>query len=357
MQRALELAARGAGSVSPNPMVGAVLVVANEIIGQGWHERYGEAHAEVNAIASVSEPSLLEDATMYVTLEPCSHWGKTPPCCDLIIRCKIPRVVVGCVDPYHEVCGGGIERMRAAGIEVIVGDMEQQCIDMNRRFFKAQTDGRPYIILKWAETADSFIDVCRPATTPPAWMTGAHCKRLVHMWRSEEDAIMVGRHTVEMDNPSLTVRQVEGRNPLRITLDKELKLDTHYRIFDNEAPTILITSHEMKDRAIAKFSQNERVEIESIDYAENTIAQILNILSCRRVHSLFVEGGRELLQSFLDSMLWDEARVFTSPLRCAELYPAIANPVGVPAPSFSPTSESRTMVGEVELTICKRPIA
>lgn len=355
MTRALELAARGAGNVSPNPMVGAVIVCDGEIIGEGWHQKYGEAHAEVNAIASVVDVSLLRRSTMYVTLEPCSHWGKTPPCSDLIIEKQIPRVVVGAADPYHEVCGGGIARMRAAGIDVTVGVLDKECGDLNRRFFKAQTDGRPYIILKWAQTSDGFLDACRSNDIPPVWMTGKECKQLVHRWRAEEDAIIVGRKTVEMDNPELTVRETNGRNPLRITLDRNLTLSVDNKIFNNEAQTILVTSHENRAVAIEKFAHNNRTEIESVDYSQNVLSQVINMLSCHRIHSLFVEGGRELLQSFIDANLWDEARIFKSPMNLHDLYPQLSTCAGVPAPVLSPKStETITQIGEVLLLECKK---
>lgn len=355
MLRALELATRGAGAVSPNPMVGAVIVCDGEIIGEGWHQKYGEPHAEVNAIASVADESLLSRSTMYVTLEPCSHWGKTPPCSDLIIEKKIPRVVVGSIDLYHEVCGGGIARMRAAGIEVEIGVMERECDELNKRFFKAQTDGRPYIILKWAETSDGFIDVCRPNDTSPAWMTGKECKKLVHRWRAEEDAIMVGRNTVVMDNPELTVREVDGRNPLRITFDQYLTLSIDYKVFNDEAPTLLITSRENGERATSKFEHCRNVEIETVDYSQDVLSQVVNMLSCRRVHSLFVEGGRELLQSFIDADLWDEARVFKSQLSAKMLYPKILTPQGISAPYIdSKFMRDVTVIDGVELLLFKR---
>lgn len=351
MSRALELALRGAGSVSPNPMVGAVITVGDKIIGEGWHKRYGQPHAEVNAIDSVENQELLKQATMYVTLEPCSHWGKTPPCCDLIINKQIPRVVVGCIDPYHEVCGGGIERMRAAGINVEIGDMEAECQEINKRFFTSQTHGRPYVILKWAQTSDGYIDIQRPTTTPPAWLTGEQCKQLVHTWRAVEDAVMVGRKTVEMDNPSLTVRLTPGRNPLRITIDRNIVLGTHYNIFDNQASTLLITSHENRERATAKFLNNPMVEIDTIDYLQPTIPQILSILTQRRIQSLIVEGGTQLLQSFIDDGLWDQARIFTANIHSGELYESNPQPLGIAAPKIETQTTLTEIIDGVELDI------
>lgn len=355
MKRALELARRGAGNVSPNPMVGAVVVHNGQVIGEGWHQEYGQAHAEVNAINSVENQEFLRESTMYVTLEPCSHWGKTPPCCDLIIAKGIPEVVVGCVDSYHKVSGEGIRRMSEAGVRVVVGDMERECVELNRRFFMVQNQGRPYIILKWAQTADGMLDVRGSAEVAPAWLTGAEGKRLVHRWRAEEDAIMVGRRTVEMDNSSLTVREVEGRNPLRITMDRDLKLDTTRSIFDDSAPTILLTSLENREAAMKKFAQCRSVRIEAINYQDEVLSQVLRILSCARVQSLFVEGGRELLQSFIDAGLWDEARVFTSVMSSDALYHSLVDRV----PTFAPELRdglvmSRQMVGSSELIVYRR---
>lgn len=355
MKFALELALRGAGNVSPNPMVGAVIVHNGQVIGRGWHERYGQAHAEVNAINSVENQELLREATMYVTLEPCSHWGKTPPCCDLIIAKSIPHVVVGCIDSYHKVSGEGIRRMLDAGVKVEVGDMERECVELNRRFFTVQTLERPYIILKWAQTSDHVLDMKRSINTPPAWLTGTQGKRLVHQWRAHEDAIMVGRHTVEMDNPSLTVREVQGRNPLRVTMDRDLKLDTTHSIFDNNAPTVLITSCENRDAAVLKFANNDSVKVVAINYDEAVLSQILTILNGERVQSLFVEGGRELLQSFIDAGLWDEARVFTSDICSDELYPLLVERERIDAPSLPDKMlMSRERCGSSELIIYRK---
>lgn len=353
MQQALELAQRGIGRVSPNPLVGAVIVADGEVIGRGWHQQYGEAHAEVNAIADVADQGLLSGATMYVTLEPCSHWGKTPPCCDLIIRKGLAKVVVGCVDPYHEVCGGGIERMRAAGIDVRIGIMESECREMNRRFFTVQTHGRPYVILKWAQSIDGYIDIKRDTSLPPAWMTGDECRKLVHEWRAVEDAIMVGRRTVVMDNPSLTVRHAEGRNPLRVTMDRNLVLDSTYTIFDKEAQTLLLTDRVNLNRAIEKFGDIATLSINGLNYERPIIEQVLSTLTARRVQSLIVEGGTELLQSFIDTNLWDEARVFTSPHCISDLYPSVALPQGVAAPAIGATGCSINIIDGVELRTIK----
>ena len=316
MLRALELARCGVGKVSPNPMVGAVIVVDGEVIGEGYHQKYGEAHAEVNAINSVEDKELLKRATMYVTLEPCSHWGKTPPCADLIVEMGIPRVVVGSIDYNEKVCGQGIAKMRQAGVDVTVGELEQECMELNKRFFTSHTKGRPYVILKWAQTADGALDARNDARQKPAWLTGEQGRRIVHGLRAREDAIIVGRRTVEMDNPSLTVRYAEGENPIRITIDRNLRLSPDYNIFDNQSDTILFTSIENVIPAVDKFRHNHRVSIEPFTDLRGLLCALLS----RKIHSLIVEGGAVLLNSFIDAQLWDEAMVFTSPMTTNELY-------------------------------------
>ena len=237
MQRCIELASKAMGCASPNPMVGSVIVYNNKIIGEGYHEKYGSHHAEVNAINSVKDKSLLSKSTLYVNLEPCAHFGKTPPCSDLIIQNKIPEVVIGCVDTFSEVSGKGIERMRSVGIDVKVGVLENESRELNKRFFTFHEKKRPYIILKWAESKDGFI--APKNQTKPFWMTSSESKKLAHKWRAEEDAILIGRITAEKDNPSLTVREVEGSNPIRIVIDKDLKLSADFNLFNNDAKTII----------------------------------------------------------------------------------------------------------------------
>lgn len=336
MKRCLALAALGAGSASPNPMVGCVIVRGGRVIGEGWHRQYGGPHAEVNAIADAEangHSELLKESTLYVNLEPCSHWGKTPPCADLIIEKGIPRVVVGCIDSYCEVSGRGIAKMREAGIDVTVGMLEQECLHFNRRFFTAQNEGRPYIILKWAQTSDGYLDAVRPsAEVPPAWMTGEAARILVHRWRTEEDAILVGTGTAELDNPSLTARAWEGRNPLRVVLDRRLTLSPDLNLFDGEARTVLFTSEAYKAENEAKFAANPNVTVETAEDLQG----ILTILIGKpyRVQSVIVEGGAHILNAFIRAGLWDEARVFTAPISLRELYPAalVPHPVGIPAP-------------------------
>ena len=305
MKRCLELASLGAGSVAPNPMVGCVVVYNDEIIGEGFHEKYGEAHAEVNAIRSVKNQELLKESTLYVTLEPCAHHGKTPPCSDLIVAKQIPKVVIGTIDPFAEVAGRGIEKMKQAGINVSVGVQEEECRKLNKRFFTFHQKKRPYVFLKWAQTQDGFIDINRPAEHfgEPTWITGHEALIYVHQMRAEENAIMVGTNTAEKDNPSLTVRHCKGKNPLRIVLDRNLRLSHDLKLFNSDSGTIIINS--------IKSECKENLEYIQVDYSQNILPQILEILYQKEKLSLIVEGGRELLQSFIDSDLWDEAHVYT----------------------------------------------
>lgn len=301
MMRALQLAAMGAGHVSPNPMVGAVLVRSGRIIGEGYHTRCGEAHAEVVAIRSVDDEDLLKEATLYVTLEPCSHYGKTPPCSQLIIEKGIPRVVVGCIDPFREVAGRGVKMLREAGVSVDVGVLEKECIRQNRFFMTAQQIGRPYILLKWAQTADGYMDVFRTPDQPAYVISDATTSAVVHKFRSEYDAILVGTRTALMDNPSLTVRRWAGRHPLRIVIDRELKIPAMSSLLSDGHRTVVIT-------AIEKVG-DDLVEYVTLDFDRPVIPQLLTELSRRRIRSLLVEGGACLLQSFIDSDHWDEARI------------------------------------------------
>lgn len=315
MLRALELAEKGRGSVSPNPMVGAVIVNSEgKIIGEGYHERYGEPHAEVNAVRSVEDKSQLATSTIYVTLEPCSHFGKTPPCADLIVSEGIGRVVVGCYDPNPKVSGRGIAKIEAAGIEVITGIEEDKCRNLNCRFMTAQEKKRPYVILKWAQTSDGFIDTIRPVGTPAAWFTGSEAKKMVHQWRADEDAILVGRNTALMDNPSLTVREVEGKNPTRVVLSQSGALDNSLNLFDGQADTIVVTAHE-------NTFANARTRV--IDFTENVAQKVLDVLLEERLQSVIIEGGAQTLRTFLDAGLWDEARIFTAEHPLSYYYPEI----------------------------------
>lgn len=306
MRRCLELAAKGLGHVAPNPMVGAVLVYEGRIVSEGYHERYGQAHAEVNALKDINDPAILQNSTLYVTLEPCSHHGKTPPCSDLIIAKGIPRVVVGSVDTNPLVGGKGIRKLEAAGIQVISGILDRENRTLNKRFFTFHEQHRPYVILKWAQTADGFISRDPlPASSADNWISGPESKALVHLWRSQEQAIMVGTNTALADNPQLTTRLVQGANPLRVVLDRQLKLPTSLQVFNEEADTLVFTEHPK--------ASSGRTQYAGIDAAQPLIPQVLHQLYQRQVNSLLVEGGTRLLQGFIDSGLWDEARVFVNP--------------------------------------------
>jgi diaminohydroxyphosphoribosylaminopyrimidine deaminase/5-amino-6-(5-phosphoribosylamino)uracil reductase len=306
MQRCLELAALGAGSVSPNPMVGAVIVHDGRIIGEGYHQKYGEAHAEVNAVNMViasydNHADLLKQSTIYVSLEPCAHYGKTPPCADLIIKHQIYKVVVGCRDPFAQVDGKGIEKLQAAGIEVLVGVLEKECQWLNRRFFTRVQKQRPYIILKWAQTTDGFF---APADGSQHWITGPESRKLVHQWRAEEDAILVGKNTVLADNPQLNVRYAEGKAPKRVVIDRRLELSNTLNVFDQTVETLVF--NEIKTDIEGK---NKYIALE--DFDRFVPQYILFQLYLQDLQSVIIEGGAYTLKTFIDAGLWDEARIFT----------------------------------------------
>lgn len=306
MQHCIQLALKGFGSVAPNPMVGCVIVCDGKIIGEGYHQKYGQAHAEVNAINSVKNKELLLKATLYVNLEPCSHYGKTPPCADLIIENKIPTVVIGSRDINSVVNGLGIQKLTEAGINVTVGVSEDDCKKLNKRFFTFHKKKRPYIILKWAQTADGFIDVKRSEENPGKAMqiSNPESQQLVHQWRGQEQAIIVGTNTALLDNPQLTVRHLQGKNPLRITIDKWLRIPKQYHLFDKSTPTLIFTAVDEPSETFLEYIK--------IDFEKAIIPQILNELFHRSIQSLIVEGGEQLLNSFIETGAWDEARVFIS---------------------------------------------
>lgn len=300
MQRCIELARNGLCNVSPNPMVGAVIVCNDRIIGEGYHIRCGEAHAEVNAIRSVKDKSLLKQSTIYVSLEPCSHYGKTPPCADLIIEKQIPRIVIGCRDPFSKVAGRGIQKLRDAGREVIVGVLENECRHLIRRFITFNTLHRPYITLKWAESADGFIDINRTDGQPVVLSTPL-TSMLVHKKRSESDAILVGRRTALLDNPSLSVRYWYGKNPVRLVLDKDLSLPPSLHLFNDHIPTLVFTSTEHEKENCTEYI--------TLNVGKDLLPQMMEELHARGLQSLLVEGGAQLHQSFIDAGLWDEIYV------------------------------------------------
>ncbi len=310
MLRCLELAKNGLGTTYPNPMVGSVIVCDGKIIGEGWHKKSGEPHAEVNAVNSVTDKSLLKRSTIYVSLEPCSHFGKTPPCCDLIIANQIPNVVIGTKDSNVKVAGNGIKKLIEAGAKVTLGVLETECKELNKRFFTFHEKKRPYVILKWAESKDGFIapsKILRKALNDneqkPVWITNDFSRQLVHKWRSEEQAILVGTQTVIDDNPKLDVRNWTGKNPIRIVLDQNNRIPQYSHIYDNQVKTIIFSNS-----SIAINTENTIFEL--IDFKQNLAEQILIVLYKHHIQSVIIEGGSRTLQTFITENLWDETRVF-----------------------------------------------
>jgi diaminohydroxyphosphoribosylaminopyrimidine deaminase/5-amino-6-(5-phosphoribosylamino)uracil reductase len=300
MQRCIDLARLGNGQVAPNPMVGAVIVYNETILGEGFHQRYGEAHAEVIAIRSVKNPELLQKSTIYVSLEPCSHHGKTPPCSDLLIEMGFKRVVIGCQDSHAKVSGKGIEKLLKAGIEVQVGVLENACRNLNKRFFTFHERQRPYVILKWAQSKDGFLDKLRGENEIGVnWISSPETKTLVHKWRAEEQSILVGRKTVENDNPTLTVREISGNNPIRIIIDSQMKLSKALNIFSDESPTLIFN----------RLENRKEGNVEWVKIPETNVEIILEELYKRNILSVFVEGGSRTLNYFIFGNAWDEARI------------------------------------------------
>jgi len=334
MQRALALAEKGRGSVSPNPMVGCVIVHNGEIIGEGWHQQYGQAHAEVNAVASVANRALLAESTCYVTLEPCSHHGKTPPCADLLVKHQLKRVVVAVKDSNPLVGGKGIARLKAANIQVDYGLLEKEAYALNARFFTSIEKQRPFILLKWAQTADGFV---ARANYDSKWISNAQSRQLVHQWRADEDGIMVGTNTAHYDNPRLNVRGVEGNDPVRVVIDKSLKLSTDLNLFDGSQSTLCFN--------LSKQEDGDNLSYVRLPEAVFTEA-LFKELHERKIQSVLVEGGSYLLHQLLEKGLWDEARVFTSQARFEE---------GIQAPEISLTPTERLAVADDELTIYHNP--
>ena len=323
INRCIQLSKNGLVAAMPNPSVGAVIVFEDKIIGEGYTSAYGGNHAEVNAINSVIDKSLLSKSTIYVSLEPCSHFGKTPPCCDLIIKFKIPNVVVGTVDPNIKVAGNGIKKLMEAGANVTVGILENECKESNKRFFTFHKKKRPYIILKWAESMDGFIAPSTKENKKPVWITNQYSRQLVHKWRSEEHAILVGTQTVIDDNPKLDVRDWTGKNPIRIVLDQNNRIPKESLIFDKCAKTLLINS-------------------EIIYFNENIAFQITKYLFDNSIQSVIIEGGSQTLQTFIDSNLWDEVRIFKGRVTFKN---------GVKAPTFKGDFKNSTKINNDELLI------
>jgi diaminohydroxyphosphoribosylaminopyrimidine deaminase/5-amino-6-(5-phosphoribosylamino)uracil reductase len=337
IERCIQLAKNGLGTTYPNPLVGSVIVCDGKIIGEGWHKKAGEPHAEVNAINSVKDKSLLKRSTIYVSLEPCSHFGKTPPCCNLIIENKIPKVVIGTIDPNIKVAGNGIKKLIEAGIQMTVGILEKDCDALNRRFFTFHQKQRPYIILKWAESQDGFIAPAEKIEKKPVWITTAYSRQLVHKWRSEEQAILVGTQTVIDDNPKLDVRDFAGNNPIRLILDQNNRIPKQSQIFDNQVKTFLFSK-------IKSIDEKENSIFESIDFEKDVPHQIIRSLYKHQIQSVIIEGGRHTLQTFIDANLWDEARVFTGKV--------LVNS-GTKAPLLQPRQNEKFMIGADTLIISR----
>lgn len=330
MKRAIELAKMGTGHVSPNPLVGCVIVHNNKIIGEGYHHRFGGPHAEIVAINSVKDHRLLKNSTLYVTLEPCSHYGKTPPCADTIVNLKIPRVVVSCLDPNPLVAGKGIQKMKDSGVDVQTGILEKEYRCINRRFFTFFEKKRPYIILKWAQSQDGFIDYERTCDTPEIhWISSTFNKTLVHKWRSEEMGILVGANTIIKDNPQLTNRLWAGKNPIRIVLQSENNLPANANIFNNEAHTIIFGT-------APKSKEYPNVEFIYINSPDNFLEKVLMQLYDKKILSIIVEGGQKTLQQFINKGLWDEARIITGNILFKN---------GIRAPEFNARTKSEEIIG------------
>ena len=339
--RGIELGKNGLGTTAPNPMVGCVITHKNIIIGEGFTSPFGGAHAEVNAIRSVKNKDLLKDSTLYVTLEPCAHHGKTPPCADLIISSKIPRVVIGVKDPHDKVGGKGIEKLLAAGCEVITPFLESSCREHHKRFLTFHEKKRPYIILKWAKTKDGFIaptKVEREKDPRPYWITNRYSRQKVHQWRSEEQAILVGTSTVLLDNPELTTRTWAGNSPLRIILDKDLKTPPTYNIFDGTAETLIFTQSD------APRNANVGIQYETIDFSQKVASQICDTLFSRNIQSVIIEGGAATLSTFINAGLWDEARIFTG----KSFFKS-----GLKSPGITGKEISQTEIGQDTLSILR----
>ncbi|MEA1786329.1 bifunctional diaminohydroxyphosphoribosylaminopyrimidine deaminase/5-amino-6-(5-phosphoribosylamino)uracil reductase RibD [Arenibacter sp. GZD96] len=339
ISRCIQLAKNGWGTTFPNPMVGCVIVHNKRIIGEGFTSPFGGPHAEVNAINSVADVSLLADATLYVSLEPCSHFGKTPPCADYIVAHGIRKVVVGILDPHEKVAGQGVQKLKDAGCHVTVGILAAACKEHHRRFLTFHTQKRPYIILKWAQTIDGFIAPDkreRSVQREPYWISNAHSRQRVHQWRSQEQGILVGTSTVLQDNPRLDLRLWNGKPPIRIIIDKDLKIEGDFYVLDNTVPTIIITQ-------IANSSRyKEGIRYEVIDFSKEITTQICALLYQHQILSLIIEGGAITLQAFIDSHLWDEARIFTG---------ATVFGSGTRAPELRGATKSIEKIGSDQLTI------
>lgn len=342
MARCIQLAKNGIGTARPNPSVGCVIVYEDKIIGEGFTSSYGESHAEVNAITSVKDTALLNKATLYVTLEPCAHFGKTPPCADLIVKHKIPKVIIGCLDTHSVVAGKGIEILKSNGCDVKVGVLEKECLEQHKRFFTVQNKKRPYVILKWAETADGFIAPLKKDNNRPVWISNSYSQKIVHKWRSEEHAILVGTNTAISDNPKLDVRRWGGESPVRIVLDRALRIPSTNSLLDGSIKTIVCTDiSELKNS-----NPKDNLIFEGINFSENMADQICEVLMKHTIQSVIIEGGSQTLQTFIDTGLWDEARV---------LYGDVIFGDGIKAPVFSEIASEEKDLKGTKLKIFKNP--
>ena len=320
MRRCIQLARLGHGFVAPNPMVGAVLLYGGKIIGEGWHREFGQHHAEINALHEIKDKEILSSSILYVNLEPCSHQGKTPPCADEIIRQGIKKVVIGMTDPNPEVNGKGIQKLKNAGVEVVVNVELKECQLLNKRFITYYEKQRPYLILKWAQSADGYIGRKNEQIQISNDLSGI----LTHQWRSQESAIMVGTNTIRTDNPQLNIRHWFGKKPLRITIDKRKYISRDLHILDDKQSTLIYTYLESE--------KNQKLEYEKLNTEENVLKQIMQSIYQRQVQSVLIEGGAYLLNEFLTASLWDEVRIFNSPM-------ILNSGIKAPVPSFSSFSE------------------
>lgn len=332
MKRCIELASGGVGLTYPNPVVGCVIVGNGQIISEGWHQKAGEAHAEVNAVNKIKDKEILKDCEIYVSLEPCSHFGKTPPCSDMIVRYGFKRVIVGILDPNSKVNGQGIKKMRDAGIEVKVGVLENECAELNKRFFCFHQNKRPYIVLKWAQTADGFMAA---ENYVQKWITNPYSKQLVHLWRSREQSVLVGYNTAKIDNPQLNLRLWSGNQPVRVVIDRDLSLDSKLHLFDGSQKTIIFSEKE----------NSSRPDIIQLNFDENFEESILEELYKSGLQSVIIEGGRKTLDRFINKGLWDEARVFSS----SESWGS-----GIEAPRIDGKLTEQKMIGSDRLKIFRK---
>ncbi|MDO9261197.1 MAG: bifunctional diaminohydroxyphosphoribosylaminopyrimidine deaminase/5-amino-6-(5-phosphoribosylamino)uracil reductase RibD [Flavobacteriaceae bacterium] len=344
INRCIELAKNGFGATYPNPLVGAVIVYDDAIIGEGWHQKAGEPHAEVQAINSVKNKKLLKKSTIYVNLEPCSHYGKTPPCSDLIVRSKIPNVVIGALDTNSLVGGKGVEHLKKNGCNVEIGILEKDCLELNKRFYTFHNKKRPFIILKWAESNDGFMDVVRDIIgiedAKPTWISNPYSRQLVHQWRTEEQAIIAGTETVLKDNPKLDVRNMVGNNPIRIILDRTFRIPIDYNIFDGSVKTIVLVDN--STTVNPPYFNIPNLIVEPINFNENVVEQLMQVLFNHEIQSVIVEGGKMLFNSFIQQNFWDEARVFVGS-------PTFVN--GVKAPSIKGIKVQESRIFDDTLTI------